>query len=317
MSKDILYKPNLQYKKNYYTEGIFEETKKQEEIKNHIITNKIDSINSLQNTIDNNLKLIPSMIIDSYISPYKVLKEEVKNIKPNYKLPERNNIINNSDDKDDDFPSDPFSKGEDIYIDIKDPYAEKSELIQEQYYIDFLDVYKDYLDKLNVSFQNYIYSSLSTIKIKASINSEKDLEDYNTSAINNKDLYHLSDYIIKSNIALRQNLLLHQKLFDLDSAILHVRGIKIGEKTIERYYNIEKIEETNELAMESNILLEESKRVANKKYKEKFLELYKYLNSNVILMDESLQTLLKENKSAMAINIYEVRENTDDTNSTN
>ena len=69
--------------------------------------------------------------------------------------------------------------------------------------------------------------------------------------------------------------------------------------------------------MESNILLEESKRVANKKYKEKFLELYKYLNSNVILMDESLQTLLKENKSAMAINIYEVRENTDDTNSTN
>jgi hypothetical protein len=313
MSKDILYTPDLSYKKDYYTDGVFKQQNENNElaINDRTLLTKISSINSLQQEVNNNLKLIPNQIKNTYLSPYVVLRKEIDNIIINYEPEENNNMII------DEVPSDFFSKDTDIYIDIKDPYAEKSNIIQEQYKIDFLDVYKDYLEKLNINVQNYIYSSLSAINISRTLSDLPDLNDYSTKALNNKDLYHLSDYLIKSNIRLEQMLRLHEKLFDIDSAILHVRGIKIAEKSIERYYNIERQKEDNELGMTSNILLEESKRIADKKYKENFLALYKYLNSSVILMNESLQTLLKENKSAMAINIYEVREKINDNNTTN
>lgn len=319
MSKNILYTPQLGYKKNYYTEGTFD-TK--QDNNSNVVENNVPIINAveiLQNDIDNNLKLIPEQIKNTYISPYIVLKEEIDKLeKEETEKKDTNKVIESNKDDDDDFPSDFFDKDSDIYIDIEDPYAEKSKIIKEQYYTDFLDVYKDYLSKLNESIQNYIYTSISAFKTSFDYNDGvANLNDYSTRNLNNSNLYHLSDYLIKSSISLDQTLRLHEKLFDLDSAILHVRGIKIAEKIIERYYSIEKLPEDNDIAMSSNILLEESKRVADKKYKENFLSLYKYLNSSVILMSESLQTLLKENKSAMAINMYEAREQQNDTNTTN
>ena len=315
MKRDLLYQPNLEYEKKYYTEGTFEDqTKESTNEPENVSIDTIKSIQLLQEEIDNNIKWLPNVIKDTYLSPYIVMKDEFNKISDmNYEedspIPEAKVI--EEETIDDDIPEDIFDKGTDIYIDIKDPLADKSDVINNRYYIDFVDIYKDYLNKLNMSTQKYIYNNLSMFN---NIDSNQELlNDYSTTSIKNKNLSHVSDYLVKSDISLDQSLRLHDKLFDFDSIILHVRGIRLAAKYIERYYKEEKLEENNDLATTSNILLTETKKVAEKKYKENFYSLYKYLNSSVILMDESTKTLLKQNKGMMIINKYEEREQDDTT----
>jgi hypothetical protein len=308
MSKDLLYQPQIKYDKSYYTEGTFN---------NNTSNTETPSINNLPSTIgidvlidqiDKNLKWIPDYIKNTYLSPYVALKEEynrLNNIDTTVDTTQTSTVVNNTADNDDDFPSDPFSKGSDIYIDIKDPLANKSVTSEDKYKTDFLDIYKDYLDKLNSMTQNYMYSLLAALNMT---DKNQNLQSYASSDIKNKNLLHLSDYLTKSSISLDQNIRLHKKLFDMDSTILHIRGIKLSQALIARYYDITKMEKTNDLAVTSNVLLTESQRIADKKYKENFYALYKYLNSSVILMNESVNSLLKQNTSIITLNKYEVRE---------
>lgn len=308
MSKDLLYQPQIGYKKSYYTEGEFDDASTQQ-IKQVPISERpiVPQIDNLIDTIDNNLKWVPVVIKETYLSPYIALKEEYKRVST-IEDPEDTTYeptVIDSTLPDDDFPPDPFAKGTDVYINIKDPLGKKAKVATYKYKYDFLDVYKDYLEKVSTSIQNYLYSTLAALNLT---DKNQDLESYATVDVNNKDLYHLSDYLTKSSISFDQTVRLHKKMFDMDSTILHVRGIRLSEKLIERYYDIEKLDNDNDLAVSSNVILTESKRIADKKYKENFYALYKYLNSSVILMSESTQMLLKQNKSILTINMYEEKE---------
>ena len=312
MSKDLLYQPSIENKKSYYTEGTFDDSSSSIpsiSTINSISTPTAIIINNLLNSIDNNLKWIPQVIKETYLSPYIALQEEYSNVI--YDITEPHPIIDptitsSTVDPDDDFPTDPFAKGTDIYIDITDPLRKKSIVMGDKYRTDFLDIYKDYLEKLNNSIQSYMYTSLASLDMS---DKNHNLESYSSVDINNKNLLHITDFLTKSSISFDQTVRLHKKLFDMDATILHVRGIKLAKKLIKRYYNIDKLDNDNDLALTSNILLLESKIVADKKYKENFYALYKYLNSSVILMNESTQTLLKQNKSVLTINKYEERGN--------
>ena len=70
-----------------------------------------------------------------------------------------------------------------------------------------------------------------------------------------------------------------------------------------RYYSIEEVPQNTELDITSNVILKESQRVAKKKYMNSLYSLYKYLNSSVILMNESLKSLDKQNKAMIQINL--------------
>lgn len=309
MSKDILYKPSIENKKSYYTEGTFDDSSNP--IPSVVTENAPTAIiiNNLLNTIDNNLKWIPQVIKETYLSPYIALQEEYSNVAYDITEPDiipDPTITSSTVDPDDDFPTDPFVKGTDIFIDITDPLRKKSKVIGDKYRTDFLDIYKDYLEKLNKATQSYMYTALSSLDMS---DKNHNLESYSSIDIINKDLLHVTDFLTKSSISFDQTIRLHKKLFDMDATILHVRGIKLAEKLIERYYEIDKLDNDNDLALTSNVLLLESKKVADKKYKENFYTLYKYLNSSVILMNESTQTLLKQNKSVLTINKYEERGN--------
>jgi hypothetical protein len=319
-NKDLLYEPQIGYKKNYYTEGTFDDN-------NQVVTPpsqiNIDNpsvpiINNLINTIDNNIKWLPKVIKDTYLSPYIVLKEEYYRVL-DYPDPDPDpgvdpTPIPSTEDPDADFPPDPFIKGPDIYIDIKDPLDKISSGIPLRYKLDFLDIYKDYLEKLNVSTQNYLYTSLASLDIT---DKNHNLTSFASKDINNQNLLHLSDYLSKSSIRFDQVTRLHKKLFDMDATILHVRGIRLSEKLIQRYNDIKPMQNNTNLTLSSNVLLTESQRLADKKYKENFYALYKYLNSSVILMDESTQVLLKQNKSILTLNKYEERDVSNDNTTTN
>lgn len=307
MSKDILYQPQIGYEKSYYTEGTFDDTTSTTAVTTESTPSTV-AIDSLIDQIDKNLKWVPTSIKETYLSPYVALKEEYVNVLNNTTTTleiSESTVVESETSGDDDFPADAFDKGTDVYIDITDPQAKKADIAMDKYTQDFLDIYKDYLEKLNTSVQNYLYSTLAALNMT---DENHNLDSYATTDINNEDLLHLSDYLAKSNISYEQTIRLHKKLFDMDSTILHVRGIKLAEKLIERYYSIERLDNENDLAVSSNVLLTESQRIADKKYKENFYALYKYLNSSVILMNESTQTLLKQNKSILTLNMYEERD---------
>lgn len=323
MAKDLLYRPELGYKKDYYTEGtLYDETKDQIDSDDEgQSTGKEEIIDQLLNEIDNQIKFLPDQILNVYFPPYIGMKYEYENLKNEYKDPDPKNDddeeedptpvppefdIDDPNNDGDDFPDDLFDRVDDVYIDVEDPISDPVKIIKDSYYVNFLDVYEDYLDKIKVAITNYIYTTIQTVSQGLKDTSEE--LEYASKDLNNKNLSHLADYITKSDIIIGQTMRLHKKLFDADETILHIKHIRLSKEQALRYNAIPEMEQNTYLDVDSNVLLKESIRVAEKKYEENFYALYKYLNSSVILLDESLKTIVRQDKAKVIINKNEERD---------
>lgn len=321
MSKDLLYRPQLGYDKEYYTEGTLYKDNENTNIENDANKESIskeDIIDNLIKDINDKLTYLPDSIINTYLPPYLGMLDEYDRVTGEHDDPETEDPEDPEEppikppeyEIEDPEPDDPdklpdfFGKEEDIMVDFEDIIKDPVDIIKENYYVDFLDVHEDYLNKILIAIQDYILTTIqitseNVFNLNEPINSTKELK--------NKDLAHLTDFIIKSNIVLGQTLRMHRKLYDIDEAILHIKGIRISKEQSLRYNAIPEMEEKNLLDRDANILLKESKIVSEKKYEENFYSLYKYLNSSVILLDESLKTITRQNKANIIINNKEER----------
>lgn len=322
MSKDLLYRPELGYKKDYYTEGnLYDETKDQLDSDDEGQSlGKEEIIDELLNEITDQLKFLPDQIVNIYFPPYIGMKYEYEKLKNEYKDSDSNEEDDDKDkkpnppdyDNDDsdvdlgDVPDDLFDRVDDVYIDIIDPVSDPAKIIKDSYYVNFLDIYEDYLNKVKIALTNYIFTTIQTVS--QGLKDTSELIDYATIDLNNKNLSHLSDYIIKSDIIVGQTLRLHRKMFNVDETILHIKNIRLSKEQAIRYNSIPEMKQETYLDVDSNVLLKESIRVAEKKYEENFYALYKYLNSSVILLDESLKTIIKQDKAKIIINKNEERD---------
>lgn len=301
MKRDILYNPNIEYDKKYYTEGTFEK-QKEENITQEII-NKKSSIKKIENDIDEYLVFIPEILKQTYLSPYIAMKKELEDLEiPEEEIEsEKEKTIIPENKTQDDIPGF-FDKGPDMYIDIEDPYRNKNKIQKNIYAVNFMDIYKDYVNKLNSYLQSYTYALIGTMNMTDKNN---DMSSYSTKNIKNKNLYHIGDSLIRSNIVLSQKLRLHKKLFDMDETILHLKQIKVASAYIERYYSESKQGDNSDLASLANAILDNSKKLADRKYNENYYALYKYLNSDVILFNESLKNLTQQMRSFSIIDKYD------------
>lgn len=321
MSKDLLYKPELGYKKDYYTEGnLYDETKDQLDSDDEGQSlGKEEIIDELLNGITDQLKFLPDQIVNIYFPPYIGMKYEYEKLKNEYKDSDSNEEDDDNKkpnppdyDNDDsdvdlgDVPDDLFDRVDDVYIDIIDPVSDPAKIIKDSYYVNFLDIYEDYLNKVKIALTNYIFTTIQTVS--QGLKDTSELIDYATIDLNNKNLSHLSDYIVKSDIIVGQTLRLHRKMFNVDETILHIKNIRLSKEQAIRYNSIPEMKQETYLDVDSNVLLKESIRVAEKKYEENFYALYKYLNSSVILLDESLKTIIKQDKAKIIINKNEERD---------
>ena len=96
-------------------------------------------------------------------------------------------------------------------------------------------------------------------------------------------------------------------MFHLDETIYHLKSIRVSREQSLRYAAIKPKEVKSSQDIENNNILKESLDISQKKYEENLYGLYKYLNSSVILLDESLKTMLKQNKALNNINKDEER----------
>lgn len=304
MSKrDLLYTPNIKHTESYYTEGQIERKKYGSESEK-IKIKKEDRLKKLYEEVKMKVAFIPNQILDAYFSPLLAMKNEFENIikdidfdkdkdKEEDKIPPVDPPIT-PEIKPEVKPVDPediFDKDDDIYIDIIDPDSDFEININDGYNSNFIEIYEDYLIKVDNSLNDFIFEIM---EINKSEKIDFEIAEMDSIAIKNQNLIHLSDYIVKSNIYLQQNTRLHKKVFNIDESIFHIKAPKIAKEQMLRYYKAEYLEETNELNVKNNLLLKESRFISEKKYNDNTRDLYKYLNSQVILLRDSLSSITKQ-----------------------
>ena len=322
MAEDMLYKPNLTYSKNYYTEGnLYDASSNFDDSSNSITNkpvNKIDRLEELRNEILNKLPMMPEDIVDAFLPPFYIINgivQDLQNNKDNLPtLPDKEEseviVIPGSDDDSDNesdnesdlgkVPDNPFDiEKEDGFINIKIEEVPKDIELEVEYISDLTDIIKDYLEKYNAVYDTYINGALSFY----SLSNHKDIKNIETKDLTkNTNLSHISDFVTKSNISVKQKVRLANKMFDLDETIFHIRATKVANELRKRYYSNEKLEDKNILTKGANDLLKESRIISQKKYEENFYALYKYLNSSVIIFNECIGAVVKQKRALITLN---------------
>lgn len=316
MSKDLLYRPDLSYEKSYYTEGdlfnVNDNTNINSNDLNDDSSNKVDNIKDLQQNIISKLPTIPQDILDVFLPPFLVIKDVLDDLIDNPPIPPQPEPEEMPEpepipgvmpdiiypDPDPDYPSDPFGKEEDIYVDVEVEVIPEDVIIDIEYRKDMLDILEDYLIKYNNILDKYIANIITSL----SVSKHSSLKVLTTKELKDKDLSHVTDYLTKSKITLRQQIKLYKKMFNIDETIFHIRSAKVANEQRKRYRTNKKLKDENTLAKTGNDLLRESIMVAEKKYEENFYGLYKYLNSSVILFNECTSTVIKQKQALVLIN---------------
>ena len=292
---DILYKPDLDYDRRYDSEGYIENVDDIEELEVEEESSSADIVDEI-NTI---LTLLPDDMKDVVNRPLSIIEtlyDELKGItdKPVIK----DEVIVSEDietnDNKPDMPDDFFRDDDDPFV-ITVNNKDKLAIIEDTYKYDFACIINDYTNKLKDALTHYINSVLISFKNIDTEMYSKVLDTYNLSTDNVSDNYkHLSDLIIRSQITRQMNMRLYNKLFSIDKTISHIRACKIGVEQKLRYYASEYQTESGFNDFISNRFLENSRKMYDEKYKQNFFNLYKYLNSSVILSNECFKLLINE-----------------------
>lgn len=316
MAKDLLYRPDLSYDKSYYTDGNFYNSNIDENSndREHIdgLHNKLENIDNLLEEIKSKLPVIPDNLLDVFLPSFgvvhDVLKDYIDNptsipeipIKPEHEIIIKPDIeLGTIPDPESTLPpSDPFGIEEDITINIELEDISTATLIERKYVVDLTDIFYDYLIKYNNTLDKYIAEIMTSL----SVSNYGSLDKIVTKDLKDRNLSHLTDYLTKSKIGLRQQLKLYFKMFDMDETIFHIRSVKVAKEQLKRYKSNKKLKDENLLTKSANDLLRESILVAEKKYEENFYGLYKYLNSSVILFNECTNTITKQKQALVLLN---------------
>jgi cell wall-associated NlpC family hydrolase len=176
-------------------------------------------------------------------------------------------------------------------------------VMEDTFSIDKTEIYKDFINKLRLVIEKYM-RELLYIAEAGGFPSYKDLfYDYSVSSKDLPDnLKHVGDEIIRSQIERSQKSKFFQKIYNIDQTIYHLRSNKISHELRRRYYEENYGKSQSYLETNSNDILRGSRLQYDKKYQQNMYNFYKYLNSSVILVDEVLQTFVKESKGKALLN---------------
>jgi hypothetical protein len=326
----IEYKPSLGYDKDYKSDGIpdeniiLNEVIVQEEEKDiDIVIDLIESLNSIKKT----MSTLPEDIFNAIKVPIAGVQYVIGTIDPstyNPSNPGGNKVVveideEKDDEKDvpkndpgkdkekdedtrEDSPEDDFDYPDDFFSDIPDKIkievkeVEKKDTVKRQYEIDLISIFSNFIKDLEIMLNSYLTGFIS-IADETEIDNPFLLNNPykgKTGDIKDKNLIPLSDLIIKLQIIREQKLRLFVKLFDIDETILHIRSCKVAKELLLRYYESDYIPNVTLSDVIVNTTISDSKLTYEKKYEENFYNLYRYLNSAVILIEECLTIFLKE-----------------------
>lgn len=307
--KRILYRPKLGIHKRYNTDGEIEpiidyqeltvEEKKEEqlvEVANQILAIK-DVMSQLPadmmpiiNTMINTLEFIFVQIDPEYI-PDTTNPGGEPDIDPDI-------VITKPEEEEDEIPDEDKWLYSDVVpnIVIKTIPQDKIKLINKVYCGTLLEITKDYISTLKkTTNQYYIDIGMLIGEHKQSgLSFAEKKYTYKSSDLKNKNLQHVSDFIVKSQIVRNQKQRMMNKLINEEESLNKITACELSRELSLRYEK-EQLKENNTYGdLFSNISLKESRLQYEQKMDNNLYELYKYLNSSVILLDECLRLYIRE-----------------------
>lgn len=307
--ESILYVPNPEPDLKYDTTGEVKNNGKTAEQEDN--TDKVDKLKDAGEAILAATAYMPkniSLLVENTVV------EAIKNIEePGYnpdgnKVPENEYTDDTKKEDKDVGPSIYEDENNDIEVPDFFPPAPNYELIVTEfkplyqiasdiYTSDMYDVKQYFVKKLQECMSKY-FSQMVRIKNECGVSDiTKLLDDFDPTAtkVNDSNLVHLSDFITRSQIIRDQNTRLFNKTHNTNETLYHLRACLAAYTQRARYYKAAYGKDTSTfLSTKSNTLLLESRQQYDKNYKNAVYNLYKYLNSSVIIINKSLQASLKE-----------------------
>lgn len=207
-----------------------------------------------------------------------------------------------------DVPDNIFPDLKDTIININNGESNET-LLDKQYQIDLINIFKDYTFKLNNVLNKFFTYFLQSVIDCNMVDNYKDLlGDTDLSIFTPTKYQFLIDNIVKNNIMIDQKIRLQDKIYDIDNFITTARKIVLSNELRKRYSDIDYVSDDSYLEMNKNNILSDIKREYNKKYDTSLYNMYKYLNSSVILINETLN-MVTSNVESKSILINEKGEN--------
>lgn len=202
----------------------------------------------------------------------------------------------------------------DIKIEIIMPRS-LVQISENTYKQDMIDLKEDYIKKLQTVTQRYLQDMIM-IMAETGLSDIAELTkhyDGTVVTIQNSNLKHLGDYVVRSQVAREQKTRLFKKSHNVDQTMMHIRSLYAAEKQRERYYAEKYGDSETYLNSQSNTLLRESRAQYDKKYNQSLYDMYKYLNASVMIIDDTLAMSKKESQAKgtllkNGVNIYTTQE---------
>lgn len=307
--RNIFYQPDLRLEKHYETEGKFEDKGsyiKTTESEVQTIPSLIKEIETLKKALifvpDPIKKVIDTMLITLHF--ILILADDEKITEDLTK--DKDSIINGNtvgdliiiehkktefeDDDEEEVPDGFFNKR----FRSKKITTERLTLadkINRKYYKGVFSISNSYLDKIKSVLNNYNVNLISSIPIK-------DLEILEKSYTLSYDQLveqlgeekgHLSDFLVKTEKVRHQKERMLHKLFNDEKSLVLIKKCELSRSLLCRYYDKEK---TGDFLQDS-ILMQQIKG-EEMRLDQNINQLYRYLNSSIVLTDECLSLYLRE-----------------------
>lgn len=327
--KDLFYRPDLKPKRDYmsdaeveeHTEGLdLEDTEGDTDTDEDLSDDLEDLIENIDDILDV-IDILPEEVRESLDSSLRRIREDADDMRhyPIYVDPG----FGEGDDggvggDPDEFepvdpvplkPTTPEIKGPALFP-INDsipvvvvPPKPLRVVLDESFRIDKTEIYRDFVNRLRLVIELYMREILYISEV-GGFPTYKDLfYDYNVSAdevpVNYK---HIGDGIIRNQIQRGQKAMFFRKVYNIDHTIFHLRSNKASHELRKRYYDSKFQTSKTYLETQGNDLLRATRMQYDKKYEQNMYNFYKYLNGAVILVDEVLQTFIKEAKGKAILN---------------
>lgn len=321
--KNILYRPELGVKRHYETKGVFSQS--------HVDIDRIpdeipdvdhspgkikEDLKVIQNTFEHvlpkDVRFIGKSIIKKLIQrldvispdgkkhyeipePKEYAPKEVETIKTDFLSPDIEKRYSESKDSEVDFPA-LFPASSNVNIKLETPKS-LVQIIQADYEADQLRLDEYYTAKLKLIFQDYIQQMLAIMTETGVSDMDILTQDFDGEAVvipYGKNLEHCRDYIVRSQIMREQKTRLLQKTHKVDCTTAHMRSWQAAEKQRERYYREKYGDSGTYTESHSNSLLREQRKMYDANYKSAAYSMFKYLDSSVQIVGESLNMVIKE-----------------------
>lgn len=145
--------------------------------------------------------------------------------------------------------------------------------------------------------QKYFQQMLTTMA-DCGLSDMNDLtDDFDGDYVNvpkGKNLEHLRDGVVRSQIIRNQKIRLFKKTHSVDNTLMHLRSWHAAEQQRERYYQEKYGDSGTYIDSHSNALLREARADYDSAYKSSLYDMYKYLNSSAVNLSDILNMMIKE-----------------------